>query len=212
MEKTEYWLPSGIPDIINSFNFDCKEVLKKNLAYNIQYLQYLSKNIDEEKTTSVLYMMRYKTFVVTSMSVIEAIFIILLNERNLIPVVEWKDGTHHHKDIDDNTIEVSFKRKRVSPQKKKIKFDESIHLMESNEVLKSTDTMYSVIRVLQDLRNRLHLDKADQLMDSDYNSFGEGTYKITKQILYNILNNEIVSRDNKYLEFLKPPEIITINH
>lgn len=212
MEKTEYWLPTGIPDIINSFNFDYKEMLKKNLAYNIQYLQYLSKNIDEEKTTSVLYMMRYKTFIVTSMSVIEAIFIILLNERNLIPVVEWKDGTHHHKDIDDNTIEVSFKRKRVSPQKKKIKFDESIHLMESNEVLKSTDPMYSVIRVLQDLRNRLHLDKADQLMDSDYNSFGEGTYKITKLILYNILNNEIVSRDNKYLEFLKPPEIITINH
>lgn len=64
----------------------------------------------------------------------------------------------------------------------------------------------------QDLRNRLHLDKADQLMDSDYTSFGEGTYKITKLILYNILNNEIVSRDNKYLEFLKPPEIITINH
>ena len=212
MEKTKYWLPTGISDIINSFNFDCKELLKKNLAYNIQYLQYLSKNIDEEKTTSVLYMMRYKTFVVTSMSVIEAIFIILLNERNLIPVVEWKDGTHHHKDIDDNTIEVSFKRKRVSPQKKKIKFDESIHLMESNEVLKSTDPMYSVIRVLQDLRNRLHLDKADQLMDSDYNSFGEGTYKITKLILYNILNNEIVRRDNKYLEFLKPPEIITINH
>ncbi len=208
----EKWLPTGVSEIINSFNFDCKEVLKKNLAYNIQYLQYLSKNIDEEKTTSVLYMMRYKTFVVTSISVIEAIFIILLNERNLIPVVEWKDGTHHHKDIDDNTIEVSFKRKRVSPQKKKIKFDESIHLMKSNEVLKSTDPMYSVIRVLQDLRNRLHLDKADQLMDSDYNSFGEGTYKITKLILYNILNNEIVSRDNKYLEFLKPPEIITINH
>lgn len=107
MEKTEYWLPTGIPDIINSFNFDCKEVLKKNLAYNIQYLQYLSKNIDEEKTTSVLYMMRYKTFVVTSMSVIEAIFIILLNERNLIPVVEWKDGTHHHKDIDEINSELN---------------------------------------------------------------------------------------------------------
>lgn len=156
--------------------------------------------------------MRYKTFVVTSMSVIEAIFIILLNERNLIPIVEWKDGTHHHKDIDDNTIEVNFKRKRIEPQKKKIKFAESIHLMETNKVLKSTDPMYPVIRVLQDLRNRLHLDKANKLMDSDYNSFGEGTYKITKLILYNILNSEIVSRDNKYLEFIKPPEKITINN
>ena len=209
----EKWLPTGVSEIINSFNFDCKEeVLKKNLAYNIQYLQYLSKNIEEEKTTSVLYVMRYKTFVVTSMSVIEAIFVILLNERNLIPIVEWKDGQHHRKNIDENTIEVSFKRKRVNPQKKKIKFDESIYLMETNEVLKSTDPMYSVIRVLQDLRNRLHLDKAKQLMDSDYNSFGEGTYKITKLILYNILNNEIVSKDNKYIDFLKPPEKIIITH
>lgn len=209
----EKWLPTGVLEIINSFNFDCKEeVLKKNLAYNIQYLQYLSKNIEEEKTTSVLYVMRYKTFVVTSMSVIEAIFVILLNERNLIPIVEWKDGQHHRKNIDENTIEVTFKRKRMNPQKKKIKFDESIYLMEINEVLKSTDPMYSVIRVLQNLRNRLHLDKAKQLMDSDYNSFGEGTYKITKLILYNILNNEIVSRDNKYIEFLKPPEKIIITH
>lgn len=206
MEKAEYWLPTSVNDIINSFNFNCKEVLKKNLAYNIQYLQYISKNIDEEITTSVIYMMRYKTFVVTSMSVIEAIFIILLDERNLISKVEWKDGTRHHKTIDENTIEVSFIRKRIDPQKKKINFDESIHLMESNYVLNAPDTMYPVIRVLQDLRNRLHLDKANQLMDSDYNSFGEGTYKITKLILYNILNNKIVSRNNRFFDFIKPLE------
>ena len=212
MEKVEYWLPTSVNNIINSFNFNCKEVLKKNLAYNIQYLQYLSKNIAEEKTTSALYRMRYKTFVVTSMSVIEAIFIILLNERNLIPTVEWKEGTHHHNNIDENTIEVSFKRKRISPQIKKINFDESIHLMQTNQILNASDAMYPVIRVLQDLRNRLHLDKANQLMDSDYNCFGEGTYKITKLVLYKILNNKIVSKDNKYLDFIKPPEKITISH
>ena len=212
MEKAEYWLPTSVNDIINSFNFNCKEVLKKNLAYNIQYLQYLSKNIDEEKTTSALYRMRYKTFVVTSMSVIEAIFIILLNERNLIPTVEWKEGTHHHNNIDENTIEVSFKRKRISPQIKKINFDESIHLMQTNQILNASDAMYPVIRALQDLRNRLHLDKANQLMDSDYNSFGEGTYIITKLVLYKILNNKTVSKGNKYIEFIRPPEKITISH
>ena len=210
MEKVECWLPTSVNDIINSFNFSCKDVLKKNLAYNIQYLQYISKNIDEEKTTSVLYIMRYKTFVVISMSIIEAIFIILLSEKELIPIVEWKDGRHHHKTIDENTIEVSFKRKKVEPKKKKINFDESIYLMETNQILNTTDAMYPVLRVLQDLRNRLHLDKANQLMDSDYNSFGEGTYKITKLILYNILNNRIVSKDNKYIDFAKPSQKNTI--
>ena len=198
------WYPTSIEKIVNSFNFECKEVLKRNLAYNIQYLQYISKNIGEEETNTVLYRMRYKTFVVTAMSVVEAIFFILLDEKNLIPMIEWKEGTHHHTNIDENTIEVKFKRTKMNPHKKKINFDESIYLMETNKVLDVTDAMYPVLKILRDLRNHLHLDKANDFSNSDYNSFSESTYNITKLVLYNILRNSLVSKDLQYIEFIKP--------
>lgn len=177
------------------------------MAYNIQYLQFLARNIENEDTTNVLYRMRYKTFVVTCMSIIEAVFIALLDERNLIPVVEWKEGTHHHKDIDENTIEVSFKRKKVTPTKKKINLDEAIYLIEKNNVLNMTATTYPVIRELQDLRNRLHLDKANELAKSDYNSFSKPIYLISKILVYYIMKNKVVSNETSHLKFLKPKKI-----
>ena len=203
MITKEYWLPTKVDDIINSFKFNSRPVLKKNLAYNIQYLQFLSRNIELEITTTTLYRMRYKTFVVISMSIIEAIFMALLEERNLIPIVEWKEGTHHKKIIDENTIEVSFKRKRIAPTKKKINFDEAIYLMEENMVLDLYEASYPVLRELQKLRNHLHLEKAQEPVNSDYNKFTDSIYKIMKLVLYNILNNDIVSTNKNYLEFLK---------
>ena len=34
-----------------------------------------------------------------------SIFIALLDERELIPFEEWKEGNHHHKIINDNNID-----------------------------------------------------------------------------------------------------------
>ena len=199
----EKWLPTSIDTIKNSFEFLSTDVVKKNIAYNIQYLQYLTKNIEEDETTSVLYRMRYKTFVIIAMSIIEAVFMALLDERNLIPLEEWKEGNHHHQVIDENTIKVSFERKKIKPSKKKIKFDEAIHLIECNDVLNLKKSTFPVIRELQNLRNQLHLDKAKNLNNSDYNSFNESTYFITKIIFYYIMSSKSISNNTDYLYFCK---------
>ena len=201
--NTIIWLPTSIDKIIDSFCFDSKMVLKKNLAYNIQYLQFISKNIEEQQTTSVINKMRYKSFIISSMSIIESIFIALLDERNLIPLDEWKETEHKHKEIDDNTVEVRYLKKRSSPKKKKISFDEAIHLVEKNNVLTLNNNMYPVIRFLQELRNKIHLEKAKDINNSDYNSFDNAAYYLTKEVLYNVLNNRVVSKNNEYIEMFK---------
>lgn len=199
------WLPTGIDKIRESFVFNAKKVLKSNIAYNIQYLQYLYRDINSSDSTTVLYRMRYKSFVITGMSIIEAVFMALLKDRKLIPLEEWKEvGNHKHQKIDDKTINVIIKRKKVSPFEKKIKFDEAITLIEKNNVLNLDKSSIVVIRKLQDLRNHLHLDKAEELCSSDYNCFNEKIYFIMKLVLYYILANENVSNDESYLDFLRP--------
>lgn len=204
MNKTySYWLPTSVDNIVNSFNFNSKSVLKKNIAYNIQYLQYIHESINNQITTNVLLKMRYKAFIVTAMSIIEAVFIALLDERNFIPVDEWKEGKHRHKVLDENTIEVTYKKKRTTPKKKSINFDEAIHLIEVNNVLNITKNTYPVLRTLENLRNHLHLNKAKDLIESDYNLFSLRDYETMQILLYHILNNETISLNNGYLKFIE---------
>lgn len=198
------WYPTSLMDIVNSFKFSSTLLIKKNIAYNIQYLQYLNRNINEEKTTTVLYRIRYKMFIITSMSIIETIFIALLEERNLIPIEEWKDGEHHKEKINEDLIKVTFNRKRVAPHKKKIKFDEAINLIMKNEVLGISKDAEFVIRELQNVRNHLHLDKAKSFAESNYNTFNENIFFATKIVLYLLLKSKKISKDTKYIEFLKP--------
>ena len=202
MDNKNSWLPTSVEKIKNSFKFECSDVLKKNLAYNIQYLQFLLKNIEEEETTTVLYRMRYKTFIVTCMSIIEAVFIALLDERNLIPIISWKDGEHKYRSIDDNTDEVYFKRKKADPRKKIISLDEATNLIEKNNILKDKNDYSSAIRLLRDLRNHLHLNKAQELSNSDYNNFTEASYYLSKLVFLNIMMDDSISVDKEYLEFI----------
>jgi hypothetical protein len=47
--------------------------LRKNICYNLQYLEYVDKTIKELELTTVLTTMSYKIFVVISASIIEGI-------------------------------------------------------------------------------------------------------------------------------------------
>lgn len=208
MNNSKMWLPTSVKEIFESFSFDSTTVSKKNIAYNIQYLQFLSKNIDEVETTTVLYRMRYKTFIIVSMSIIEAVFIALLEERNLIPYEEWKDGKHHKKQVDDDTIEVSFIRKRIDKKKKKISFDEAIHLIKSNNLLDLTEAHYHLLDFLKDMRNHIHLNKAQELFNSDYNMNNDGSYILIRSLFYKIMSNKIISKNIEYLEFIKCEDIL----
>ena len=202
------WFPTPVDEIVDSLVFKSKLVLKKNIAYNIQYLQFLSKNIKEEKTTSVLYKMRFKNYLVVAMSIIESIFIALLDERDLIPLEEWKEGTHHKNQIDDNTIEVSFKRKRIAPKKKRIKLDEALSLMKKNNFLNLEEKHFVFLDLFKDSRNYIHLDKAESSFDSDYNRNGVLDYKMINVILFVILNNNKVSCKYDYTNFMKQVSIM----
>ena len=204
MNNNEMWLPTKIDYIKNNFVFDSTDTLKKNIAYNIQYTQYLIRDISTNKYTSVLNKMRYKTFVITSISIIEAVFYALLKARNLIPLEEWKEvGDHKHQHVDDNTFYTIIKKRKVTPFEKNIRFDEAISLVEKNNVLGFSKKAYEILRYLQNLRNHLHLNKAKEISQSDYNYFNEAVFFAMKMALYYTLSNKNVSMEKNYLKYLK---------
>ena len=204
MNENSKWLPTGVNEIINSLVFNDKEVVKKNIAYNIQYLQYLNKSIKENNVTSNIKHMKIKSFIITGMSIIEAIFISLLRERNLIPLDEWCRGKHSYKKISEEEIEVIYKKIKIKdPKEKKITLDEAIRLVEKNKILNIISQTYPVLQILKDLRNKLHLDKAENCLDSDYLSFDKETFEIMKSVLFHIMHCNNVSKNKEYIQFLK---------
>ena len=76
---SERWHPSHSIDaykaafILNG-TYEETEALRKNLAYSMQYLEYLEKQLAELTLHSVVEKMVIKTYVITATSVIEGIF------------------------------------------------------------------------------------------------------------------------------------------
>lgn len=55
-----------------------KTLIRKNFAYNMQYIEYIEKQLTELNLSSVLEKMLYKSFIITGMGIIESLFLNLL--------------------------------------------------------------------------------------------------------------------------------------
>lgn len=78
-QTQDRWYPTAVNTYKFSFNLDMSiensEALRSNLAYSMQYLEFLEKEIEELKLSDVIYTMLVKTYVVTGMSVLEGLFV-----------------------------------------------------------------------------------------------------------------------------------------
>ena len=55
--------------------------LKSNLAYSMQYLEFLEKEFYELNLSSVIYIMLVKTYAVTGMSILEGLFTNIIKSK-----------------------------------------------------------------------------------------------------------------------------------
>lgn len=54
---------------------------RSNIAYSLQYLEYLELQLKELKLSSVILSMIYKSFIIVAASIVEIIFITWLNQK-----------------------------------------------------------------------------------------------------------------------------------
>lgn len=199
------WLPTSVNQIKSSLIFECNDVLKSNIAYNLQYLEYIMHLDQLEKendnySTSVIMKMRYKSFVIVALGIIESIFISLLETNKLLPY-DYRKTNIREEIINENDTRVTYIRRKTTKYKR-LNFDEIINLMENNNILNIGNDNYSLLTQLKKLRNKVHLEKANTYIESDYNSFNHIIYNQTKTSLYSVLTSPVVSspKYNLYLD------------
>lgn len=81
------WKPLKITDIEKEIASGCLTnmpiCIRKNIAYNLQYLEYLTFQLEELELNSMIINSIYKNYIVIDSSIIEAIFYWIIKDNNL---------------------------------------------------------------------------------------------------------------------------------
>lgn len=193
----ERWYPISVDSFRNGFIAMSSDVegyhpLVDNLAYNLQYIQFLEKEMEELELSSVLCTMLVKTYVITGIGIIEGIFSYIIKSNgwwktNDEEVVLNSTSQQKNKEGDTLVVRVEISRK-ISPYKDKMTFDEMLKcLKHHHKALLVDHLLYPQLDRIRDLRNRVHLQKGEGEKDHDYNAFDYSIKNEMRQILYNVL-------------------------
>ena len=180
-------------------------------SYNIQYIQYLRKTLNELNLSKVLQIQTIKSFIVISTSIIEAVFYLICCNENLRKKLVWKEfktiGKSEFK-IDGKSLKSETKlfEKNEETGFQSMTFDQMIKKIETKKILKQENQFFKDLNHLRKLRNKIHLQETKTIAKTDYNSFWRPEYNLSKKNLRLLLLDEIFMEDQlniELFEFLK---------
>lgn len=118
-----------------------------NIAYNLQYLEYLNQNIKEQFLSRVLLAQTFKTFAITATQVVEGLlYLKIMNSPYALPAHEQANLAG------------------------------MINLAHKKKILAIDRDMYINLNRLKKRRNKIHLHAALDISDADYAIFGRLGY------------------------------------
>ena len=211
-ECRDRWYPQSVDRYQWAFKLDNSvpncNALRKNLAYSMQYLEFLEKEFNELVLSSVLYTMLVKAYIIAGMSVLEGLF------SNIIKSNGWWTKTNlesiesfqtNGKGFNGDIVVVRTELfKRVPDRFDRMDLDAMIQsLSHHHEALNVNHLVYPALKRLKNLRNRVHLQKIESNYDHDYNAFNYTEKKEMGSILYEILTSNMVTDNPSMFEFLK---------
>jgi hypothetical protein len=165
--------------------------LVKNLSYNLQYLEFISKVLKRE-THSVIRLELIKTFVITGMSVIELILYYVLKSKNFHktePFEEIALMNSNEKKLNGVIIKVETRLLKKLNENKEVEMNLNTMLKktEKNILLGDDHSIYSQLNHLRKLRNKIHLYLIEENLGHDWNSFRNKEVSLMKKSLQKVL-------------------------
>lgn len=173
----------------------------KNIAYSLQYIQYLQKQLDTVYLTDVLERMVCKNYIITAMSIIEAIFAYLVKDSGNWKASEWK-SIHKIKidnqkpfELEGRTLKVQVEVfEKVDAQIAELQFDAIIDKVRSNKLMRfRTEEAFDLLKKFKSIRNKIHLHITQDA--TDYKSFDKDLQTKMKYILSAVLKNEAICKN-----------------
>ena len=182
------WLPRSIGEwrevvLARVCEFKCddsdpKYSIFSNIAYNLQYLEYINKCFEEQYLTSVLRAQNVKTFTLTTSQIIECLLYMKLLEMK----------------VDKNDIWEFSRAIRVAEQKNAYALGPMFYRNE--------------LRRIKDLRNKVHLQSSEGIAEADYAIFESiDVLNEVKNILFSFMQKCLylpTDKMNEIFYFLLP--------
>ena len=182
--------------------------LKSNLAYSMQYLEFLEKEMAELKLSEVIYIMLVKSYVITGMSVLEGLFTNVIKSNGWWKTTSLESlGTTHASETkfgEEKYVVRTELLKRVNEHETRMDLEAMIQVLSyHHEALGVDHLVYPALKRLKVLRNRVHLQMLESDTDHDYNAFDYTVKKEMGSILFAILTSNMVTEQPQVFEFLK---------
>ncbi len=186
-----------------------------NLAYSLQYLEFLNRTIEDIKLTEVLRKQSIKMFVIVGTSIIESLFYYILVENGRAAKTDWKSvtklpPTEYIENGIKKRIEQEIFEKLSSPVLEAMTFDAMCKRVEQKGLAKLTnEEFYKHIPHLRQLRNRVHIHTCESGGDTDYFNFESKDLQLTKSVLKLLLTSPLFPDKHEDLWiFLKTEQAI----
>lgn len=208
------WKPVVISKIEEEFkNGILKDMplgIRKNICYNLQYLEYLTFQYKELELNSAICMSLIKNYVVIGSSIIEAIFYWIVKSNNLYNTNDlelvYTTSSNPKKHNGELFVTETNVYRKVAKFEVDMNYDSLIKKIESKKLLNLNHKAFPYIKKYRQLRNRIHLQISKHDRDTDWWSFSIYDYLTMKYILYSILSDSYINiykKENDLFYFLK---------
>lgn len=170
--------------------------LRKQLAYNLQHLEFLDRCTLDLKLTSVLVTQTWKTFIIVGCGVVESLLHFLLIANDVHKRTEWElvciaPGQEKQIDGEVRKIDSHIYRKLPFSQLAEMAFDSMLKKAESKRVLGSTHDIYPKLKKLRRLRNKVHLQEVRNDTDTDWNAFQQSDVSMMADVILSVFTSTI---------------------
>ncbi len=201
--KYEAFFDTGIKE---NDQFHRTYELVKNLSYNIQYLEFIS-NVLKRENHAVINTELIKTFVITSMSVIESILYYAMKSKNIHKTNAFEEIAiinSNEKKINGVFIKVETRLLKKMKENKEVEMNLNSMLQktEKNKLFGDDRSIYRQLNHLRKLRNKVHLYLIEENLDHDFNSFGHDEISLMKKSLRKVLFSELFKTEKNKREEL----------
>ena len=176
-------------------------VLRKNIIYSLQYLQYIQLQLDEMHHGFVVERQLWKSYIVISMGIIEGVFYHLLKSSGNQAKTTWEEilrvSTNPY--IDEGNVrkknDIITYRELLSAKDARMDFESMIQKVRSKHLLKLPQAAYPYIKELKCIRNKVHLFVCKDDYDTDFSGITETDYRLARFVLYRVLTDKVFSPD-----------------
>ncbi|MES9912832.1 MAG: hypothetical protein ABW126_10605 [Candidatus Sedimenticola sp. 4PFRAG1] len=178
--------------------YDHSYALRKNIAYNLQYIEFQDRVLQDIKLSSVLYTQTIKAMVLVGSGITESLLHFLLIVNDAHSTTEWKEkckfkGNQKRLDGEYVRLDSILYEKLPNKELKHMTFDAMIKCARSNRILGGGPVIYQKLEALRRLRNKVHLQVINNPTDTDWNSFNASDLSDLCKVVYSIFTSSLFS-------------------